>query len=295
MAHATEESSQFKGIAITVAGVIVLSPDGLLTSLVAADPRTQLFWRGLFMGIALTLFVAVRYRGRAGAVFARLRTRGQLAVGFLFAVSSVGWVTAITTTSVANTLFIVACAPLFAAIFAWMFAGARVPARTFVAIAIAIAAMGVIFAEGLGRGDHWGNFAAVVTALAWGGMVVILGHARIDDPAPSLALGGFLIALVGLAVAPTVAIVTLDIAWLAILGFAVLPVSFFLIGLGPKYIPAPEVSLIILLEAVLGPFWAWLAIAQTPSATTLAGGAVILATLAVHFAIGLRRAPAPSP
>jgi drug/metabolite transporter (DMT)-like permease len=288
MAGPEGSSNQFKGVAITALGVLILSPDGLLTSLVSADPRTQLVWRGLFMGLALTAFVMIRYRSRTGDALRLLATRAYLGVAVLFTVSSVGWVTAITSTSVANTLFIVACAPLFAAIFSWMFLRERVPLRTAAAILLAIAGMAVIFAEGLGRGDLFGNVAAVITALAWGAMVVTLRAGRVEDPAPSLALGGYLIALVGLAVAPTLAIEALDQLWLVLLGFAVLPLSFFLIGLGPRYIPAAEVSLIILLEAVLGPFWVWLAIGQVPSQTTLAGGAVILVTLAVHFAIGLR-------
>lgn len=282
-------SKHLKGIAITATGVLILSPDGLLTSLVEADPRTSLIWRGLFMGLALSVFILLRYRAGAGAAFGNLRRMPYLAVGVLFAISSIGWVTAIVTTSVANTLFIVACAPLFSAIFAWVFLGERVPPRTIITILIAIAAMGVIFAEGLGRGDLVGNLAAVMTALAWAGLVVILGHARIEDPAPSLALGAFLVAIVAFAAAPAVAVAGNDWLWLAILGFVVLPASFFLIGLGPRYIPAPEVSLIMLLEAVLGPLWAWLVITQSPSPTTLVGGAVILGTLAVHFAIGLRQ------
>lgn len=289
MAQSEGSSSQFKGVAITALGVLILSPDGLLTSLVAADPRTQLFWRGLFMGFALSVFVVGRYGMRSGRALRLLTTPAYLGVAVLFAVSSVGWVAAITSTSVANTLFIVACAPLFAAMFSRIFLNERVPLRTVVAILLAIGGMAVIFAEGLGRGDLLGNIAAVVTALAWGGMVVTLRAGRIEDPAPSLALGGYLIALAGLAVAPSLAVDALDQVWLVLLGFVVLPLSFFLIGLGPKYIPAAEVSLIMLLEAVLGPVWAWLAIGQVPTQTALAGGAVILVTLAVHFAIGLRR------
>lgn len=282
------QSHHLKGIAITAFGVLVLTPDGLLTSLVSADVRTALFWRGLFMGLALTTFVLVRYRSQSLKVFARILTLPHLLVALLFAISGTGFVVSIVTTSVANTLFIVACAPLFSVILTRIFLGQRTQLRTIVVILIAMAGMGVIFAEGLGRGNLGGNLAAVMTALAWAGLVVILGHARIKDPAPALALGGYIIAGVSFFVAPTIAMVTLDFVWISILGFFVLPVSFFLIGLGPQYIPAPEVSLIMLLEAVIGPIWAWLFIAQAPSTLTMAGGAIILATLAVHFAMGLR-------
>jgi drug/metabolite transporter (DMT)-like permease len=289
MASSSRSGNHLKGIAITAAGVVILSPDGLITSLVTADIRTSLFWRGLLLGIAMTVFLFVRYRGQPTQILDRLRHRPQLIVAVLFAASSIGWVTAITLTSVANTLFIVACAPLFAAIFARIFLGERVPRRTVVTILIAIAAMGVIFAEGLGRGDLAGNLAAVATALVWAGMVVVLSHAQIDDPGPAMALSGYMVAALALVVAPTVAIVALDALWLGLLGFVVLPISFFMIMLGPRHLPAPEVSLIMLLEAVLGPIWAWWFISQTPSPLSLIGGAVIVGTLAVHFAIGLRR------
>ncbi|MEP4379512.1 MAG: DMT family transporter [Alphaproteobacteria bacterium] len=288
MASSSRSGNHLKGIAITATGVVILSPDGLITSLVAADIRTSLFWRGLLLGIAMTGFLLVRYRGDLLQIFSRLRQLPHLAVAFMFAASSVGWVTAITLTSVANTLFILACAPLFAAIFARIFMGERVPRRTIVTIFIAIGAMAVIFAEGLGRGDLYGNLAAVATALVWAGMVVVLSHTQIDDPAPAMALSGYIVAVVALFVAPTISIIALDALWLGLLGFVVLPVSFFMILLGPRHLSAPEVSLIMLLEAVLGPIWAWWFISQAPSPLSLIGGTVIVGTLAVHFAIGLR-------
>jgi drug/metabolite transporter (DMT)-like permease len=103
-----------------------------------------------------------------------------------------------------------------------------------------------------------------------------------------MALSGYMIAGLALIVAPTVSIIAIDMLWLGLLGFIVLPISFFMIMLGPRYLPAPEVSLIMLLEAVLGPIWAWWFISQTPSSVSLIGGSVILGTLAIHFTIGLR-------
>ena len=292
MASSSRSGNHLKGIGITAGGVVILSPDGLITSLVDADIRTSLFWRGLLLGIAMTAFLLVRYRGDLRQITGFLRQGPQLAVAVLFAASSIGWVTAITLTSVANTLFIVACAPLFAAIFARIFLGELVPARTVLTILISIAAMGMIFAEGLGRSDLAGNLAAIATAHIWAGKVVNLSHAQIEDPGPAMALSGYLVAALALIVAPTIAIAALDALWLALLGFVVLPISFFMIMLGPRHLPAPEVSLIMLLEAVLGPIWAWWFISQTPSPLSLIGGTVIIGTLAIHFAIALRMARA---
>jgi drug/metabolite transporter (DMT)-like permease len=73
------------------------------------------------------------------------------------------------------------------------------------------------------------------------------------------------------------------------MGLIMLPLSFGLMFIGPRYIPAPEVSLVLLLEAVLGPLWVWLALGEDPGVRTLFGGAIVLATLVVHSTISLWR------
>jgi drug/metabolite transporter (DMT)-like permease len=64
-----------------------------------------------------------------------------------------------------------------------------------------------------------------------------------------------------------------------VLGLLVLPVSLAMIGLAPRYLPAPEVSLILRLEALLAPLWVWLVLGEVPSRETLVGGSIILTTL----------------
>jgi drug/metabolite transporter (DMT)-like permease len=71
------------------------------------------------------------------------------------------------------------------------------------------------------------------------------------------------------------------------MGLGVVPVAFGLITLGPRYMPAPEVSLLMLLEAVLGPLVVWLLLGETASPESLIGGAIVVGTLAVHAILGL--------
>ena len=83
-----------------------------------------------------------------------------------------------------------------------------------------------------------------------------------------------------------------SLGYLLIMGLLVLPVSTALITLGPRYLTAPEVSLILLLETVLGPLWVWAVLDQMPPAATFVGGSIVLVTLAVHAILGLRRSSA---
>lgn len=276
-----------RGIAIVVLGVLVLTPDGLLTTLVGADLWTMLFWRGFLMALALTVFSLVWRRkdpiATRRALFTRPTLVPSLAISVLFALSSIAFVTAITTTSVANTLFLITVAPLFAAAFARVFLGEPVAPRTIAAIVVTIAGMAIIFGDGLARGNLWGNVAAVAAAACWAGSLVILRHSPQTNAGLAIAGGGYLIAAIALAMAPTLLLAPADALWLGLLGLIVLPISFGLISLGPRYLPASEVSLIVLLEAVIGPLWAWAFISQLPTMASLAGGALIIATLAVYF------------
>ncbi|NNE83742.1 MAG: DMT family transporter [Alphaproteobacteria bacterium] len=282
--------SHARGIAIVVLGVLVLTPDGLLTTLVSADLWTMIFWRGLLMGLALTVFSLI-WRRQKSVTPRALFTLPALAIAALFAVSSVAFVTAIVTTSVANTLFLITVAPLFAAAFARIFFKEPVTPRTIVAIIVVIAGMVIIFGDGLSRGNLAGNLTAVFAAACWAGSLVVLRHAPQVDAASAIAGGGYLIAAIALVVAPTLLLSPADMLWLGLLGLIVLPVSFGLISLGPRYLPASEVSLIVLLEAVIGPLWAWAFISQVPTVTSLAGGALIVTTLAVYFYLNRNGAP----
>jgi len=105
---------------------------------------------------------------------------------------------------------------------------------------------------------------------------------------PALGLGGIFTALF---LAPLVApgeTTNADLGWLIVMGMIMLPVANALMFLGPKYLPAPEVGLMMLLETVLGPVWVWLALGENPGAHSLVGGAIVVATLMVNSLLGLR-------
>ena len=274
-----------RGLGIVILGVLALTPDGLLTTLVSADLWTMLFWRGLLMGLSLTVFSLI-WRRQSGVTPRALFVRPALGVAVLFATSSAAFVTAIVTTSVANTLFLITAAPLFAAAFARIFFKEPVAPRTIAAIVVTLAGMAIIFGDGLVRGNLAGDISAVCAAAGWAGSLVILRHSPQVDAPLAIAGGGYLIAVIALFIAPTLLLSPADAMWLGLLGLIVLPVSFGLISLGTRYLPAAEVSLIVLLEAVIGPLWAWIFIGQFPTLASLAGGALIVATLAVYFYLG---------
>lgn len=276
-----------RGMLITTLGVIVLSPDTLLLRLIETDGMTILVWRGLLMGLTLLAYLALRHRGGVVGEFRRIGRWGLVAA-VLFAVNSLFFVTSVMLTTVANTLLIISAAPLFAALWSWLFLREQVRSRTWAAIAAGFAGMLIIFGGSLGGGSLVGDLCAVGTACFLAGNLTVLRHVRAINMLPALALAGFLFALAALPFAGELALSARDTVLLVLLGVVIVPLSFALITTGPRYLPAAEVSLIMLLEAILGPLWVWLVIGEVPPAATFAGGAVILATLAIHSLAALR-------
>lgn len=279
-----------RGFLITLAGVLVLSPDTLLVRLVDAAPLAQFFWRGLLSGGIILLAYALF---APAALRASLRGFGrpEALVLLLYGTSNLLFVYSTLTTLVANTLFILATSPVFAALIARFVLGETVPRRTWVTILVVLAGIGIIAAgSGLGRGGSLaGDLAALGTALA---MATIFSIARMRPErsiVPVMGASSFLAAAVCGLVAPTLVLPSGDWVWMGLMGLLVVPLAFALIATGPRYLPAADVGLLMLLEAVLGPLYVWWALGETPGATTFAGGALVLGALAANNAIMLLR------
>jgi drug/metabolite transporter (DMT)-like permease len=122
----------------------------------------------------------------------------------------------------------------------------------------------------------------------WAGNLVILRKGKAVNMIPANLIGNLLVVPAALlAGAQPLSVTMPDATFLLLLGGIVLPVSFTMITLGPRYLPAPEVSLILLIETVLGPIWVWLVLNEVPLTTTLLAGLLIISTLVVHTLVSL--------
>ena len=286
--RSTGLAAHTRGLLMTGTGVLVLTPDTLLLRLAELDVWTATFWRGVAMGLALMLGIAIAYRRATIRVFLAIGWAG-LSVALLFGANGILFVVAVSNTGVANTLVIYATAPVIAALLSWIFLRERVSLELWLVIFLSFAGITIVMWDGVGRGTLLGDIAAVFVSITLAGMFVVLRAAREVNLIPATALGSLGSGLVVLGVAAP-----FDVAWgsagyIAVMGLFVLPVSFALITLGPRYLPAPEVGLLMLLETVLGTLWVWLVLSEEPPLLTLVGGAVVLATLAGHSAYQLHR------
>ncbi len=270
-----------------VAGVLVLSPDALLISLIRTDPWTLVLWRGLITAITMTVSLLVAHGRGAVVEVGRIGWPGVV-VGVFFGSSTLSFVMSVRMTTAANTLVIIAAMPLFAALFSRIFLREIVPLVTWIAVTAGFAGIALVFKGSIGGGSLLGDALALATASFMAGNFVIIRHHRKVSMIPAVVLGGIITTGAMLAFATPLDITSGDLLLLALMGSVVLPVPLALMTIAPKLIPAAEVSLIMLLETFLGPLWVWLVVREAPPMETFLGGGILVGTLIGHSLVRMR-------
>jgi drug/metabolite transporter (DMT)-like permease len=272
---------------LMVAASILWSTAGVVTRLLErAQGVEAAFWRSLFAAISMAgILVWIRRR----EAWAAVRAAGGAGVlsGLMFCTMFTCFMLALARTTVANTLVVNSLYPVFAAILAWRVLGLRLPAHTWLAIAAAVGGMAWMFASGLGPGLSGTLIAFAVPVAAAVNVITLRKWGRAVDLAPAVLLGALFSALVTLPFALPFHATAQDLAWLAALGMFQLALPCMLLVTASRKLPPAEVALLTLLEAVLGPVWAWLGVGETPASATLVGGVVVLLAIAGNEALSL--------
>lgn len=275
-----------RGLMIVTLGVFILSFDALLVRLASTPAANVVFWRGMFTFLALGILLWIgRSRSRLN-----LRPFGALfASGAVAGVGLVMFPLSVTHTDTANTVVILTSAPFFAAIFSRLFLAERVPLRTWLAIIIVAAGITTIFSGSISREGRFGDAMALIAAANFGINMTILRAVPELSRIAVTCLSGLVACIVCLPFVDPFWLPTTSMGYLALSGLFQMPAAMVLISIGTRFLPAPEVSLLLLVETLLAPVWIFMVFAEEPTRATLYGGAMILATLLVHSWIGLRR------
>jgi drug/metabolite transporter (DMT)-like permease len=280
---------QRRGQIYVALSAVAWSTAGVMQRQLSLDTATQVAGRAAFAGLALLAYVAVVERGRVRAAFRSVGLPG-VAVAVCIAIASGSFIAALNQTSVARVLFLMAIAPVLAAILARVTLGEPITQRTVLAMALALGGIAVMLG-GPSEGSLAGDALAILCALSFAVMIVITRWRHDVSMAPATCLSQVILIAAFAPFATPSEIGGEDLMWLALLGIGQIGIGFALLTVGARLIPAAQVGLITLLEGVLGPLWVWLALDERPSTLTLVGGAVVI----VAIVIQTRAAPAPEP
>jgi drug/metabolite transporter (DMT)-like permease len=277
-----------RAVALMLLIPILWSTAGVVTRHVErAEPFEQVFWRSLFA----CLFVGLILVFKKNNLFSALLSAGLpgLLSGAMWAVMFTAFLFALSLTTTANTLVVMSVSPLLTAVLARLVLSDPVPTRTWIAAGAAVVGIAWMFSADLSTHVAGMMIASLIPIAAAVNVVTLRASAARLDLIPAVMLGGALSCLIALPFALPFSASGRDVVLLALLGVFQLGLPCMLLVVASRYLPAPEIALLGLLEVVLGPLWAWLGAGEAPAQATLAGGAVVLIALAANEAGTLRQ------
>jgi drug/metabolite transporter (DMT)-like permease len=269
-----------KGVLLTSFGGILFTFDIPLLRLAGDDAWTLIFGRGVFLCLAITAWWFFWYRMRGHKV-PFINGRAGLIVAVTNTLANLMFIAAVTMTTAANLVFILALNPILCAIIARVFLGEKMHHWTWAAVIMSFTGVLVIGADGLTTGNLPGDLMAFGVALMTAIALTVIRKSG-KNVVSSLAVGSFASALIASFWAAPLALSFAGWGWLGLNGLIVIPLASALIALGPRYLPAPEVAMFFLLDTMLTPVWIWMIFGELPTPVSLVGGSIVIVTLISH-------------
>ena len=287
------------GLMLALAGALLLTPDTLLMRLSELDGGAMLAWRACLAGLVfLSIGLIARFREEKENR-ARVASFGFWSLVICQIGNASFFAFGIALAPVAVVLLAVATVPVIAAFLGYFLLGELADRRVWATIVLVFSGILMSVAGDIERGMNiefetlLGACCGLAVAISLAFNFVII---RKNKTVPfELAIG------LGALIAGCTAFYLWPVAWqvrgasliyISVTGLIILPVSFFLLSKASRLTSAANVSMIMLLETVLGPLWVWLGIKETPSPLTLFGGVLVVGALGFFL---YRQADLPAP
>ena len=281
-------TDQQKGSLLAFTAVMFITPDSLFIRLSNIETWGLLFYRGAIPFI--TVFIALLMVYKAN-FFKLLFSMGRPGIVYAvtFSITNITFLISIQNTNVANTLIMIAMAPMLSAVLGAIFLKENPDKKTWIAILITFLAAIYIFYDSIQLGNILGDIFGFVTALGLAIGAVIIRSAKEKNLVPSAMIGKLLVAVFALFFVKDLELINTDIFIVPLMCILCVAIPFVLVTIAPRFITAAEVNLFFLLETIFGPIWVWLVIKEQPSLETIIGGIVIILTLAIHSSLALKK------
>ncbi len=280
-------SDQQKGSLLAFVAVMFITPDSLFIRLSNVDTWGLVFYRGIIPFFTVLLGMLIIYKLN---FFKILLSSGYHGIFYVvtFSVTNITFVVSIQNTNVANTLVMIATAPMLSAILGAIFLREPPDKKTCISIIITFLAIIYIFYDSLKLGNFYGDILGFITAIGLAVGAVIIRSAKNKNLVPAAVVGKLFVGTFALLFIESFALVGTDQLIVPLMCILCVAIPFVLVTIAPRFIPAAEVNLFFLLETIIGPIWVWLIIKEQPSLETLQGGLIIVFTIAIHSYLKLK-------
>ena len=280
-------TDQQKGSLMAFVAVMFITPDSLFIRLSNVDTWGLVFYRGIIPFFTVFLGMLLIYKLNFFKILFTSGYHGLIYIG-TFSLTNITFVVSIQNTNVANTLVMIATAPMLSAILGAIFLKEPPDKKTWISIIVTFLAIIYIFFDSIKLGNFYGDILGFVTALGLAIGAVTIRSAKTKNLVPAAVIGKLFVATFALFFIESFTLIDRDLFIIPLMCILCVAIPFVLVTIAPRFIPAAEVNLFFLLETIIGPIWVWLIIKEQPSIETLQGGVIIIATIAIHSFLKLR-------
>ena len=281
-------SNQHKGSLLAFIAVMLITPDSIFIRLSNIETWGMLFYRGAIPFVVVLIGLIFFYKNNLLKALLGMGYPGIFYV-ISFSICNITFLISIQNTNVANTLVMIAMAPMLSAILGSIFLREVPDQKTWIAIIITLISVTYIFYDSIEMGNFYGDLFGIITAFGLACNAVIARFAKDRDLVPSAVIGKLCVAIFAFLFVDSFSLVGTDLIIVPLMCVMCVAIPFVLVTIAPRFIPAEEVNLFFLLETIIGPFWVWMVIKEQPSIETIQGGLVIILTIAIHSYFKLKK------
>ena len=238
-------SSQHKGSFLAFIAVMLITPDSILIRLSSIETWGMLFYRGAIPFVVVLIGLIFFYKNN---LFKALINIGYPGIFYVisFSICNITFIISIQNTNVANTLVMIAMAPMLSAILGSIFLKEVPDSKTWVAIIITLIAVTYIFHDSIEMGNFYGDLFGIITAFGLACNAVIARYAKNRDLVPSAVIGKLCVAIFAFFFVDTFTLVDTDLIFVPLMCVMCVAIPFVLVTIAPRFIPAAEVNLFFL-------------------------------------------------
>ncbi len=280
-------TDQQKGSLLAFVAVMFITPDSLFIRISTIDTWGLVFYRGIIPFLTVFFVMLIIYKFNFFKILLNSGYHGIIYIA-TFSITNITFVVSIQNTNVANTLVMIATAPMLSAILSTILLKETSDKKTWISVIVTFAAILYIFFDSLKLGNFYGDILGLITAIGLAVGAITIRSAKSKNLVPAAVVGKLFVATFALFFIESFALTENDLIIVPLMCILCVAIPFVLVTIAPRFIPAAEVNLFFLLETIIGPIWVWLIIKEQPSFETIIGGAVIVATIAFHSFLKLR-------
>tara|TARA_B100000959_G_scaffold164781_1_gene172670 strand:- start:114 stop:974 length:861 start_codon:yes stop_codon:yes gene_type:complete len=257
-------------------GAFFLSYGGLLVKSFENLSLWQiLFWRSLFFTFTVGFFLLFTYKKKTFEIVKNIGLPGVFG-GIMISIGFAAYVFAMYVTTVANVNFTITTQTIFLALFGYIFMKEKISKRTLFAIILAMSGVLLMVGDSISKGSYIGNLVSLAMPIALSIMVITVRKFPNIDMVPAMFVAGIFSTIYGAIFSEHFNISSEELILAIRLGITQIGFGFICITIGSKSTPAATVGILMLIEAILGPVWAWIFINEIPPMSVLIGGITII-------------------